>query len=348
MQCFTLHLVLLSTLLSTATCNTGKKNRNLFGVYVYDDLGTGSSRRVEQRGPKRMQSHRQRVAQKSAPRLFGRPGQRCGRCQAGLQTPRQTQRHLPSNDSNARREWRYCTSHGVRHAVWFSHVGEVVSCKRRCSLGCRAVSAHWYHVRRRGWPGQLCSVEKHVRHHPRLRQANQGGTADAVGRIYFLGSVRCLPGWSSVVWEGVGDWVGTYVAGDPQDFRPSIDKLAQFVNTSTNNAKVSVGLQMGYDHGLHCDQYSTCVGSMLWGKGVDRSKQKTLADWVDQVLSPELDGLGITSRLSVDAPFYLESVAGYMAFQRNLKNGRLACTTCTSSMTKGFCAPGHYMYSSLV
>ena len=42
MQCFTLHLVLLSTLLSTATCNTGKKNRNLFGVYVYDDLGTGS------------------------------------------------------------------------------------------------------------------------------------------------------------------------------------------------------------------------------------------------------------------------------------------------------------------
>ena len=84
---------------------------------------------------------------------------------------------------------------------------------------------------------------------------------------------------------------------------------------------------------------------MLWGKGVDRSKQKTLADWVDQVLSPELDGLGITSRLSVDAPFYVESVAGYMAFQRNLKNGRLPCTTCTSSMMKGFCAPGHYSSS---
>jgi hypothetical protein len=63
MQCFTLRLVLLSTFLSTATCDTGK-SRKLFGVYVYDDLGAGSIpdgwNNEDQRG-------RQCDPQKSAP-----------------------------------------------------------------------------------------------------------------------------------------------------------------------------------------------------------------------------------------------------------------------------------------
>jgi hypothetical protein len=349
MQCFTLRLVLLSTFLSTATCDTGK-SRKLFGVYVYDDLGAGS-----------------------IPDGWNNEDQRG--CNPIVNVTRRNQLlDFLVDPANAVGVVKLDCKPLAKHndTYWPAYIQMVQT------LAENDVTVH---LMVSDTPSDFLTWEKSFHANVdallvAVPSARIGITYDIEGdqgnsalwkKMYdiILGYDKQTKAARPMQWAGFTFWGpfvafqdgaplyekasaiewGTYVAGDPQDFRPSINELAQFINASTNNAKVSVGLQMGFDHGLHCDRYSTCVGSMLWGKGVDRSKQKTLADWVDQVLSPELDGLSITSRLSVDAPFYVESVAGYMAFQRNLKNGRLPCTTCTSSITKGFCAPGHYSSS---
>jgi hypothetical protein len=347
MQRFTLHLLLLSTLLSTATSDTGKKNhRKLFGVYVYDDLGTGS-----------------------IPDGWNNEDQRG--CNPIVNATRRTQLlNFLLDPANAVGVVKLdCNPLAKHNATYWPVYHQMIQ-----ALAGGDITVHlmvsdtpldfltWektFHASvdslSAAVPGARIGITYDVE--------GDAGNAALWSNMYdiILGYAQKTKAVRPAQWAGFTFWGpfvafqsgaplyseasaiewGTYVAGAPKDFRPSLGQLAQFANASTN-ARVSVGLQMGMDHGLHCDQYSTCVGSMLWGKGVDGTKQKTLADWVDQVLSPELDGLGITPHLSTDAPFYLESVAGYMAFQRNLKNGLFPCTTCTSVKTAGFCAPGHY------
>jgi hypothetical protein len=123
------------------------------------------------------------------------------------------------------------------------------------------------------------------------------------------------------------EW-GKYFAGDLDSINVALKDIVGFNDT----ARLSLGLELGTEKGIGCATFAECTGSLMWGRGVDSTKQATLADWVAQVLLPRVEALGFPQgRLSDEAPFYVESLAGYMAFQRNIQARRLPCTSCTKS-----------------
>ena len=79
------------------------------------------------------------------------------------------------------------------------------------------------------------------------------------------------------------EW-GNYFAGDHDSIVAALKDTTSFNNT----AKLSIGLEMGVEKGIHCDNFIECTGSLMWGRGVDSTKQSSLADWVEQVESVEI------------------------------------------------------------
>lgn len=329
-----------------ATAMGAARNRKLFGVYVYDDMGKGT-----------------------IPSGWNNPNQRG--CNAIVNATRRKElldfltdstnavsvvklsaNPLAKNNDTYWPVYRdmiatLAASNITAHLMVSDTPSDFVTWQAAFHLGVDTLSAAVPHARigvtydvegdeddAKLWDEMYGIITKYANRAQATRPRSWAGFTFWGPYISYDSGAPLYAQASSIEW-------GTYSSGAPEDFKNSLAKLAQF----NHSAKVSVGLEMGLEHGLHCDDYSTCTGSMLWGKGVDNTTQSSLQDWVDQVMYPHLRELKIVDRLAADAPFYVESVAGFMAFQDNIKKGLLPCTSCKYSpeTNKDFwCAPAHY------
>ena len=59
--------------------------------------------------------------------------------------------------------------------------------------------------------------------------------------------------------------------------------------------------------------------------------KQSLGQWDDAVLTPELEALGLLTRLDPKIPLYVESLPAFMAFSANAEAGQLPCKGCSKA-----------------